>query len=185
MSKSDEYVAQVQSLDWAELRDLWKGICQGSTPDWAPGRAMEHLMLRAFELDGADVTWPFEVKVGEETVEQIDGVVYAGDLICVLECKDTGKPENVEPIAKLRNQLLRRPSGVLGLLASRSGFTSPARTLAQFLAPQAILLWEGGEIDIVLQQESIVGALRRKYRYCVEYGMPDYTIQVETADDGV
>ncbi len=185
MSKSDEYVSKIKSLDWSGLRNLWDGICQGSTPGWAPGKAMEHLMLRAFELDGADVAWPFEVKVGKETVEQIDGVVYAGDLICVLECKDSEEPVNVGPIAKLRNQLLRRLSGVLGLLASRGGFTSPARTLAQFLAPQAILLWEGGEIGVVLEKKSFKEALRKKYRYYVEYGMLDYTVQEETADNDI
>lgn len=97
----------------------------------------------------------------------------------LIECKDWATPASVEPIAKLRNQLLRHPSGVLGMIVSRSGFTEAARSLAQFLAPQAILLWEGEEIGIVLQRKGIRSALQRKYRYAVEKGAPDYNLRNE------
>jgi hypothetical protein len=179
MSSSTEYIEQIKSLGWGELRSLWDGILKGDTPRWPRGKALEYLILRAFELDGADVTWPFEVKIVQETVEQIDGIVYAAGLTCLLECKDTADSVNVEPIAKLRNQLLRRPSGILGSIISKNGFTESARLLAQFLAPQAILLWEGKEIEFVLKEESITSALRRKYRYCIEQGLPDYNISLE------
>ncbi|MEW6349397.1 MAG: restriction endonuclease [Thermodesulfobacteriota bacterium] len=180
MSSTEEYVARITSLNWDGLQSLWQAIRAGNTPDWPPGKALEYLILRAFHLDGADVTWPFEVQIARETVEQIDGIVYDDGLTCLLECKDTAEPVNVEPIAKLRNQLLRRPAGVLGALISRSGFTAPARTLAQFLAPQAILLWEGAEVGYVLEMRSIRSALRRKYRHYIEQGAPDYNLLVET-----
>jgi hypothetical protein len=99
--------------------------------------------------------------------------VYYSGITCLVECKDKDQPLNVEPIAKLRNQLLRRPAGVIGILISRSGFTAPARTLASFVAPQTILLWEGAELDYVLRKESIGPALQRKFRYCIERGAPD------------
>lgn len=176
MSASEEYIALIRSYDWAGLQSLWEQIKQRNTPEWPPGKALEYLILRAFELDGAEVTWPFEVKIVSETVEQIDGIAYVDGLTCLLECKDTSDPANVEPIAKLRNQLLRRPSGVVGGLVSRSGFTDPAKILARFLAPQAILLWEGGEIEVVVKRKSIKAELKRKYRHYIEQGAPDYNI---------
>lgn len=179
MPANKDYIARIRSMDWSGLQSLWEEVKAGDTPGWPPGKALEYLILRAFELDGSEITWPFEVKIALETVEQIDGIVYADGLTCLLECKDTAEAVNVEPIAKLRNQLLRRPSGVVGALISRSGFTAPARTLAQFLAPQAILLWEGAEIGFVLKRKSIRAALRRKYRHYIEQGAPDYNVLVE------
>ena len=72
----------------------------------------EHLILRAFELDGATVRWPFEVSFGDSVVEQIDGAVYAGCLSCLVEAKDSTAPVDVAVLAKLRNQLARRPAGI-------------------------------------------------------------------------
>lgn len=81
------------------------------------------------------------------------------------------------PIAKVRNQLLRRPAGTVGLLFSRSGFTPPARSLAYFALPQAILLWSGGEMRYALEQREMCDLLVTKYRACVEDGLPDYNVR--------
>jgi hypothetical protein len=174
-------VRRIRKLDWAGLRSLWLSIVVGSTPGWKAGKALEHLVLRAFEIDGADITWPYSVQIGGAEVEQIDGVVYGAGFTCLLECKDSKDPVNIEPIAKLRNQLLRRPTSILGAVVSRNGFTEPAQTLAQFLAPQTILLFEGGEIEYLLQQERMVEPLLRKYRYCVEHGLPNYDNRAEVS----
>jgi hypothetical protein len=173
-----DYVRRVRRLDWQGLRDLWIQIEAGSAR-WAAGKALEHLVLRAFELSGATVRWPFDVPLAGETVEQIDGAVHLQGLSCLVECKDTASATNIEPIAKLRNQLLRRHSGAVGLAFSRSGFTSPALTLAQFLAPQTVLLWSGGEIAYLLDQEDFASALLKKYRYSIETGVPDYDSREE------
>jgi hypothetical protein len=77
---------------------------------WDEGKALEYLVLRAFQLDGAEVAWPYTVKVKDRIVEQIDGVMYVDSLACLIECKDTSQEVNIEAIAKLRNQLLRRPA---------------------------------------------------------------------------
>jgi len=114
-----------------------------------------------------------------ETVEQIDGAVHIDSLSCLVECKDTVAAVNVEPIAKLRNQLLRRHAGSIGLLFSTRGFTDPALTLAQFLAPQTVLLWSGEEISFLLQREDFCSALLKKYRHSIETGLPDYDTRVE------
>jgi hypothetical protein len=61
----------------------------------------------------------------------------------LIECKDTFKEVNIEAIAKLRNQLLRRPAATIVSVFSRSGFTEAKVTLTGFVAPQTILLWRG------------------------------------------
>lgn len=114
-----------------------------------------------------------------ETVEQIDGAIHSGGLWCLIECKDATVPVNVEPIAKLRNQLLRRHGGSIGLVFSTNGFTPPALTLAQFLAPQIVLLWSGQEIAFLLEREDFCSALLKKYQYSVETGLPTYDTRVE------
>lgn len=80
----------------------------------------------------------------------------------------------MEPLAKLRNQLQRRPSGVIGSVFSSSGFTDPAVTLAHYMAPQAILLWQGPEIGYLIAQEGFAKALKWKHRVLLQHGKPDY-----------
>lgn len=105
----------IQSLQWDGLRTLWDNIENRSTPEWDAGRAFEYLVLRAFQLDGARVKWPYSVTLFDEEVEQIDGAVHCLGLSCLVESKDfTDKTVDITPIAKLRNQLLRRPAGTVG-----------------------------------------------------------------------
>jgi hypothetical protein len=84
---------------------------------------------------------------------------------------------NFEPVAKLRSQLLRRPSGSIGIVFSRKGFTEPAKIMTRFAMPQTILLWEGLELEFALEEERILAGLWRKYRHAVEYGVPDYNLR--------
>ncbi|MCP4112380.1 MAG: restriction endonuclease [Desulfobacteraceae bacterium] len=183
MLKSDEYVRIIKNCNREDLISLWKMIKSGNTPGWPPGKAFEYLVLRAFQLDGSEVTWPYSVNIGEssEEVEQIDGVVYVKDICCIVECKDSSSRINIEPISKLRNQLLRRPSSAIGAVFSRNGFTNPAHILAQFLFPQTILLWVGDEVEIALKNGWMCKGLIKKYRLCVEKGIPDYHIQLGVA----
>jgi hypothetical protein len=169
----------IQSLQWSGLRALWQEIGQRNTQVWDSGKAFEYLVLRAFELDGADVRYSYSVKLFGEEIEQIDGVVYHSGLACLVESKDLAARVNVDvtPIAKLRNQLLRRPASTIGLVFSRTGFTEPARHLSYFSLPQTILLWSGEEIEYALEQESICELLVLKYRVCVEDGLSDYDLR--------
>ena len=116
------------------------------------------------------------MNIGGDVVEQIDGVVYSDGLSCLVECKDTKSKVNIEPIAKLRNQLLRTPGTTTGIVFSSSAFTDPALTLAQFAATQPILLWPGEEIEYAIQRRCIREALVAKHRYCIEHGFPDCNI---------
>lgn len=123
--------------------------------------------------------WPYSVYIDEEEIEQIDGVVYTNGISCLIECKDTTQRASVEPIAKMRNQLLRRPAATIGAIISRKGFTEAATILARFLAPQTILLWNGDEFAFSLHKQTLCRDLEAKYRYCVETGKPDFNVLLE------
>ena len=173
MGAAEDYEQRARSLDDAGLRRLWSAIKAGDTPGWPPGKALEYFVLRAFELDGAKVRWPYQVRVHDELVEQIDGVIYHAGLSVMVETKDHEDPLNVEPLAKLRNQLLRRPAGTIGLVIGKNGFTNPARILAGYMAPTTILLWDGAEIDLALESRQVqpfCRGLQWKFRLAVEEG---------------
>lgn len=151
------------------------------TPGWPPGKALEYLIVRAFDLDGAKVRWPYETEMEGVVVEQIDGAIVAGHLHCLIECKNESKPLAIAPIAKMRNQLQRRPPATIGLIFSTSGYTGLAQTLARYIGSQTILLWNPSEIEHVVKRKRIVALLEAKYRYCVETGVND----ANTVDMGV
>jgi hypothetical protein len=167
----------IEALQWDGLRALWENIEKRDTPQWEPGKAFEFLVLRAFQLDGAEIKWPYRVQLFGEEVEQIDGMIYCTGLSCLVESKDLTDNVAIGPIAKLRNQLLRRPAGAIGLVFSRTGFTDPARLLAHFSLPQTILLWNGEEVRYALNNGTICELLLLKYRVCVEHGLPDYDVR--------
>ena len=178
MPTDAEYESMIQRYDnWHKLGAFWRKIQQGDTPGWAPGKAFEYLVLQAFNLDGGAVRWPYPVEIENEVVEQIDGFVHIGRFSCIVESKHTERPVAIAPLAKMRNQLLRRHSGAIGLVFSFSGFTSAAVILARYIAPQAILLWTGLEMDQALHDEKMLEYLEYKYRICVETGIPDASIQ--------
>ena len=178
LATAEQYETIIQSLNWEGLRSLWHDIEERNTPGWDQGKAFEYLVIRTFQLDGASVKYSYRVRLFGEEVEQIDGVVYCSGLSCLVESKDLAHPGmDITPIAKLRNQLLRRPAGTLGLVFSRTGFTNPARHLSYFSLPQAILLWSGEEIKYALERQSICELLVLKYRVCVEDGLTDYDVR--------
>lgn len=174
MATNTEYEALILTHQWEDLLSLWEAIKRRDTPDWNAGKALEYLILRAFQLEDAEVRYPFNVYVSGTQLEQIDGVVYSDALSCMIECKDSDKAENIEPISKLRNQLARRPPQTIGLVFSRSGFTDAAITLAQYVSLQTILLWNGDEIEFALQHRVMRMGLLAKFRACVETGLVDH-----------
>lgn len=175
---ASNYETLITALDWQGLRDLWATIEARDTPAWESGKAFEYLILRAFQLSGAQIIWPYRVHIFGEEVEQIDGAVYYAGLSCLVESKDFSHDKvDIAPIAKLRNQLLRRPGNTIGWVFSRTGFTDPARILAQFASPQTILLWNGEEIQYALDSENIADLLLLKYQKCVELALSDYDVR--------
>ncbi len=173
-----EYQTRIEQYDQNQVETLWSNIQSKNTPGWEPGKAFEYLILRAFQLKGAEVRYPYSVQLHGEIVEQIDGAIYWNNLHCLMECKDYQKGGRVsfEPIAKLRNQLMRRPAATIGCLFSTTDFTDPAITLASFTAPQTILLWNAQEIDFLLKNGDLCKALEWKYRAYVEEGKPNFNV---------
>jgi hypothetical protein len=141
MTTEFDYRQRISQYSPTQLIDLWEQIQTKETPDWDPGKALEYVVLRAFEIEGAAVTYPFFVRMGGAIVEQIDGAVYSDHLSCLVECKDQESNITIDPVAKLRNQLLRRPAGIVGLVFSSSSFTASTLILAQYSASQSILLF--------------------------------------------
>lgn len=162
MPTREEYETKIQALEWPDLLALWDGIKVRDTPEWGAGRAFEYLVLRAFDLNGAVVRWPYGVSLygQREIVEEIDGSVRVGALYSLIESKDENDDIAIAPIAKLRNQLLRRPAGTFGMVFSSHGFTDPAIQLAQFALPQSILLWTGDEVELRFKPAKHLRALR-------------------------
>jgi hypothetical protein len=176
MTTPDEYEAEIKTYTWPKLKKLWQAIKNRDTPGWEPGKAFESLILRAFQLNNAEIRWPYSVPLFGEEVEQIDGSVRFGSLYALIESKDEAENITIAPIAKLRNQLLRRPAGTIGLLFSSGRFTAPAIQLAYFTLPQAILLWTGDEVEYALQKKKFVEFCEMKYRICIDTGMPDFSV---------
>lgn len=167
----------ITKYDHAKLVGLWEDIQAGRKTAFASGKAFEHTILRAFELEGADVTWPYDVPgIEARVVEQIDGAVHAGRLSCLVEAKDWARNADVEPIAKLAMRLGRRPNPAVGLVFGRLGFTRAAVESSRYLLPQSVLLWEGAEFDLALRKKRMLDALELKYRMAVEIGWPNYNI---------
>lgn len=139
MPTSEEYQAEIRRLKWPGIKALWGHVIAGKVDKWwEEGKAFEYLVVRMFELDMADVTWPYTVHLFDGTAnEQIDGVARFGGLHWVIESKDENENIAIDPIAKLRNQLLRRPWGTVGLVHDHElhgpcGADDPFRLAATF-----------------------------------------------------
>jgi hypothetical protein len=180
MPKDKEYEAAIRKLKWPHLQKLWGEIKSGTVDGWwEDGMAFEYLVVRMFELDKAHVTWPYGVKLFDGGLtEQIDGSVRFDGLYGLIESKDRTGGTSIDPIAKLRSQLLRRPSGTVGLVFTKSHFTPPTVLLSHFALPQAILLWTGKEVEHALDARKICMFASEKFRACVEHGIVDFDITV-------
>lgn len=180
MPTTEEYKIKIQRNQRQGLIRLWNRIIADNTPGWENGKAFEFMILRAFELEGATIRWPYSVAMFGQNVEQIDGAIHFDDIgISVLtEFKDYSRNLNIEPMAKLRNQLLRRPSNAIGSVFSTEGFTEPALILSQFSAPQTILLWERNHIDHCLRNGTFKVGLIKKYRHAIEEGFPNFDVTI-------
>jgi hypothetical protein len=157
----------------ADLISLWEQIKAGETPQWAPGDAFEYLIIRAFDMEGLHVRWPYHVTLPQKvgTVEQIDGAVYFQERGFLIESKDQYRPKDIEPVAKLRIRLERRPPGTMGILFSTQGFTVAAELFAQFSSPMNVLFWSREDVQYAVVYGKMCDVLRYKMRYAVEEGL--------------
>jgi hypothetical protein len=172
MGREERYIAQVRAMGHTEIVDvLGRLVLTRKVKGWEPGRALEFLVLRAFELEGAEVVWPY---VG--TDEQVDGCMYVDGLTVLIECKDWVRPVDVTPLARLKLRLDMRPPGVVGILFSRSGFTEPTEGWVLRNPERNLLLWSGKEISLALEY-GLRASLRLKWRRAVERGELDYVLE--------
>lgn len=163
-----------------DLLNFWDKIKSKNLNEWASGKAFEYLILRAFELEGAIVRYPYSVLLFGQIVEQIDGCIHLSNkhLHVLAEFKDQKDKVNIEPIAKLRNQLLRRPSTSIGCVFTTSGFTEPALVLSQFSFPQTILLWENDNIEYCLKNKRFIKGLEEKFKIAVQESFTNFDLTI-------
>jgi hypothetical protein len=72
MTTETNYRHRITQCNTSDLIRLWEQIQIRATSGWDPGKALEYLVIRAFEIEGAAVTYPFAVRMGGSIVEQID-----------------------------------------------------------------------------------------------------------------
>jgi hypothetical protein len=196
MNKRDEKIIKIrEKKSHEELLEMWAKILDREPiGGWPPGKALEYVILRAFEIEGAKVTYPFQVRfsyplsdegVKNYLVEEIDGAIFDNFFHCIAEIKDYKEDSKIalDPLASLRFKLSRRPSGVVGLFFSASDFTEPARLLASIMQPQTILLWNRDDIQYSLEQKAMREGLARKYRHYVEHVVPDLRLQFKEIEE--
>jgi hypothetical protein len=181
-----ESINRKRAQRWSreDLVALWEKICAREEIDgWADGRALEYIVMRAFELEGARIRWPYGVTYPQKfgTMEQIDGLVYWAGHAFLMECKDFSEPAAIEAIAKLRFRLEGRPPGTMAVLLSARDFTLPTEVFAQFASPLNVLLWGRADLDIALRNKGLMTkALEMKLWYAIEEGLPLYPLGGDT-----
>jgi hypothetical protein len=177
MESEAKYVQKIRDFkDLNALNGFWNKIKAGEPlRGWPAGFAFEYMILRAFEIDGAAVTYPYPVELfGKKNVEQIDGLVSIENknLHVLVESKEWDRSIPFGPIAKIRSQLMRRPSALVGSIFTASKFSIETSILAHFLAPQTIMLWTVEDIEYCFENEYFVGSLEAKYHYALREGKP-------------
>lgn len=171
-----KYEDKIKDYSYEQLWKLWAK--HGKDPEkdsfWSKGKLLEHVVLRAFELEGrGSVAYPFSIseerKKKRFELEQIDGAIHIDSFHALIECKDFSKNKiTVEPLAKLRNQLARRHSSVFGIFFTSTEATNSAEFLVRFMAPQLIILWYLEDIEYCLENQCFVDCLEYKYKMAVE-----------------
>lgn len=188
MDKADEYQIEIRNMDSQSLIKLWEEHIEEGFDEsfWKKGKVLEYVVLRAFELEKEGcVTYPYDVYAGKgegynKPIEQIDGAVHVDELYALVECKDyTGNKINIEPLAKMRNQLARRHSAVFGMFFSATQYTSPAEILVGYMAPQLIILWTKEDIECCLRNSCFIQCMKTKYRKAVENCEYNYAFYME------
>lgn len=170
----------IRRMNRVELLGQYDQLTPDKTPEaWLRGQLFEYLVIRAFELDGAQVQWPYDVLHGGHLLEQVDGAVHVDHIAALVESKCWAREVDWDPIAKLRSKLLNRPSSAIGLVFSKMEYTPAAKVLTRFAFPQTILLWEGEELRWAIENGRMCEGLHLKYRYAVEQFLPDFDMRKE------
>lgn len=161
-------IATIRSYNWPKLKKLWSQIRLGNTPGWARGKALEYLLVRAFDLEGAEVVYPYNNSVSTAQ-EQFDGYVFVKELGAgfLIECKDWKDKVSFDELAKLHGRLTYRMPSAYGIFLSKTGFTPSAVELMFMMHPHNILLWSFDEIDECFKNHKFMKALKYKFQYAM------------------
>lgn len=164
----EELIKRVRNYDWRKLEKLWTSIKNGAALNWSKGKALEYMLIRAFDLSGAEVVYPYNNTVNNAQ-EQFDGFVYVKELAVgfLVECKDWKSPVAFDELAKLQTRLTYRLSSTYGMFLSKSGYTSSAIEMMCFMHPHNILLWSSEDIDECFKKRKFLDALIYKYKYAM------------------
>ena len=192
MSKAEDYKSVIRKMSNSSLLELWEAHKQEDFDEsfWKKGKVMEYVVLQAFEneMKGC-VTYPYDVFMSycegySKPIEQIDGAVHIDELYALVECKDyKEKTIDVEPLAKLRNQLARRHSNVFGMFFSATEFTEPAEILVGHMAPQLIILWSVEDIEFCLKNACFIPCMKEKYKQAIEVCEYNYPFWLEKKEE--
>ncbi len=151
---------------WDEVIEPWVYPAKGLHDLSAPV-AFEYLIIRAFELEGAEVSYPFMAQPFSDSriLEEIDGAIYLPGISAIVESKCFDQ-RNVtsDQIGQLRNKLINRPSYGIGCFFARTSYKESAYKQAQMASPQCILLWDGEEIKEAFKNQKLVEVLQEKNR---------------------
>lgn len=183
----EEYKKEFVNYGKESLSKFWGTLCDNKPlpNNFSKGKAFEYLIVRSFEIEmeeryqnserGSYVSYPYNVEypfVDQQTeniLEQIDGAINVDGYYCLIECKNyENNSIQLEPLAKMRNQLSRRHSNVFGMFFSMTELTTPAKIQVQFMAPQLILLWSKEDIDYCVTNSCFIDCMKWKYRNAVE-----------------
>lgn len=167
-TSEEKLIDRIQKCNWQKLEKMWNNIKLGKTPKWGKGKALEYMLIRAFDLSGAEVVYPYNNNV-LKAQEQFDGFVFLKELGAgfLVECKDWKDPVSFDELSKLQTRLTYRLPSTYGLFLSRSGFTSSAVELMYMIHPHNILLWSFSEIDECFKNHKFLDALMYKYKYAM------------------
>lgn len=146
---------------------------------WQPGKAFEYFVVRAFDIEGLRVKWPYEVTYRQKLgiVEQNDGFIYLGERPFLIESKDLSEALAVESVAKLRFRLESRPPGTMSVLFNSTKFSLATEVLAHFAVPLNVVLWRGQDFDYALPTASMVTGLQAKLDAATELGIPLFPLE--------
>ena len=171
-------VNTIRSYDRNKLKKFWLQIKDGSTPGWSTGKALEYMLIRAFDLEGAEVVYPYNNNI-LHSQEQFDGYVFVKDLGAgfLIECKEWKEKVSFDELAKLHGRLTYRMPSTYGVFLSKSGFTPSAVELMYMMHPHNVLLWSYDEIDECFKNFKFMKALKYKYQYAMVTANPNIAVR--------
>lgn len=181
----------IKNSSHQDLIRLWETVIdpRQTRDGLSPQETFRHLIVRAFELEGAEVRYPYQVSEDGErdALEHLDGVLYIEGHSCIVEsrCLSKGgvkaRRANVSSghISRFRSKLLNRPGYAVGSVFSATGFSPSALMQAQLSLPQTILLWSEEEIKECLYRQTFTKAFKIKNRRFFEQLIPDYDHRVD------